>query len=131
MLDHVSLGVVDLAHAAKFYDAVLEPLGSVRVWTSEKAIGYGTLGSDDKLALKEREGANPAGVGFHLGFTATSCAAVDAFHVAALHHGGTDDGVPGLRPAYGPGYYAAFVRDPDGYRIEAVFHEPPSTAATG
>jgi len=124
MLDHVSLGVVALERAAKFYDVVLQPLGFVRVWTSEKAIGYGTQGSDDRLALKEREGATPAGPGFHLALTATSRAAVDSFHAAALRHGGADDGAPGLRPAYGPGYYAAFVQDPDGYSVEAVFHEP-------
>ncbi len=124
MLDHLSLGVVDLFRAAAFYDAVLEPLGFIRVWTYEKAIGYGPPGSDDKLAIKERPAARSAGEGFHVALAATSRAAVDAFHAAALSNGGRDDGAPGLRPAYGPGYYAAFVRDPDGYPIEAVFHEP-------
>ncbi|HVH47264.1 MAG TPA: VOC family protein [Labilithrix sp.] len=124
MLDHLSLGVVDLAHAATFYDAVLEPLGFVRVWTYEKAIGYGPPGSDDRLAIKERPAAKPAGEGFHVALAATSRAAVDGFHAAALSHGGVDEGPPGLRPAYGPGYYAAFVRDRDGYLIEAVVHEP-------
>lgn len=123
MLDHLSLGVVDLARAAKFYDAVLEPLGFLRVWTYERAIGYGPPGSDDKLAIKERSAARSAGEGFHVALAATSRAAVDAFHVAALSNGGRDEGAPGLRPAYGPGYYAAFARDPDGYRIEAVFHD--------
>jgi len=62
------------------------------------------------------------GEGFHLAFTASDRAAVDAFHAAALRHGGADNGPPGLRPHYGPGYYAAFVIDPDGYRIEAVIN---------
>lgn len=124
MLDHLSLGVADLGRAAKFYDAVLGPLGFVRVWTYEKAVGYGTPGGDDRLALKEREGARAAGEGFHLALTATSRTSVDSFHAVAIHQGGADEGAPGLRPAYGPGYYAAFVRDLDGYRVEAVFHEP-------
>ena len=122
MLDHVSLGVADLARAARFYDAVLEPLGWVRVWTNERAIGYGAVGGEDKLAIKQRAGAHAAGEGFHLALTATSRAAIDSFHLRALAAGGLD-GPPGLRPAYGHGYYAAFVRDPDGYSLEAVFHE--------
>lgn len=125
MLDHLSFGVVDLARAVAFYDAILATLGFVRVWTSEKAVGYGLEGMDDQLAIKERAGAQCPGVGFHLALTATSRRAVDSFHAAALGHGGSDDGAPGLRPGYGPGYYAAFVRDPDGYRLEAVFHETP------
>ena len=129
MLDHLSLGVVDLGRAATFYDAVLERLGFVRVWTSEKAIGYGTLGSDDKLALKERPAARSAGEGFHVALAAGSRAAVDGFHTAALSHGGADEGAPGLRPKYGPGYYAAFVLDPDGNNIEAVYHGAANRSA--
>ncbi len=123
MLDHISIGVVNLGRAARFYDAVLQPLGFARVWTSEKAVGYGAPRGEDKLAIKERPAARSAGEGAHIALGATSRAAVDAFHAAALSHGGEDEGAPGLRPAYGPGYYAAFVRDPDGYRIEAVLHE--------
>ncbi len=62
--------------------------------------------------------------GFHLAFIAASREAVDAFHAAALRHGGLDEGPPGIREHYDPGYYAAFVRDPDGHRLEAVLHEP-------
>jgi catechol 2,3-dioxygenase-like lactoylglutathione lyase family enzyme len=123
MLDHASLGVVDLARGARFYDAVLEPLGFVRVWTEDDAIGYGPPAGEDKLAIKQRPGARPPGEGFHLALAAASRMAVDEFHAAALANGGADDGAPGLRPRYGPGYYAAFVRDPDGHRIEAVVHE--------
>ena len=75
----------------------------------------------DRFALLLRPSA-PAGDGVHLAFTASSTAAVDAFHAAALANGGTDNGGPGLRLNYNPGYYAAFVRDPDGNNLEAVHH---------
>ena len=122
MLSHLSLGVDDLARSTAFYDAVLGALGYVRVWTGENGIGYAEPGQDDKLNLFRRQ--RPAaglGPGFHLAFNGTTPASVDAFHAAALRHGGTDDGPPGLRPQYSPTYYAAFVVDPDGYRLEAVF----------
>ena len=124
MLDHASVGVRDLARAVAFYDAVLAPLGAVRVWSSERGAAYGPPGQEDKLALFRADGAAPAGDGAHLALTAPSAAAVDAFHRAALAHGGRDDGAPGPRPRYGAGYYAAFVRDPDGNKLEAVCHLP-------
>ena len=95
----------------------------VRVWTDETAIGYGLAGGGDKFAIKARgqEVAVP-GPGFHLAFAAPSRDAVAEFHRAALAHGAKDNGPPGLRPQYGPDYYAAFVFDPDGYPIEAVIH---------
>jgi len=122
MLDHLSLGVTDLARAAAFYDGILAPLGYVRVWSAEDAVGYASPGEEDELALKARAGATGAGAGFHVAFVAPDPAAVRAFHAEALARGGIDDGAPGLRPRYGPGYYAAFVVDPDGHRIEAVHH---------
>ncbi|MCA9706747.1 MAG: VOC family protein [Myxococcales bacterium] len=123
MIDHLSLGVADLARAGAFYDAVLATLGHARVWTADDAIGYGPPGGDDRLALWARPGAEPLPrPGFHLALTAPDPAAVRAFFAAALQHGGRDDGPPGLRPRYGPGYYAAFVLDPDGHRLEAVHH---------
>lgn len=123
MLDHISLSVSDLPRSAAFYDAVLAPLGCVRVWSFPDAVGYGRPGGGDKLALKARQPAVTApSPGFHLALTAPDEAAVDAFHAAALGAGGIDNGAPGLRPRYGPGYYAAFVLDPDGYFLEAVFH---------
>lgn len=131
MLHHLSLGVADIERAAAFYDATLAPLGYVRVWAdlrpgeAGQAIGYGVPGGGDKLALKFRpEGRHPPGPGFHLALAAPSRQAVAAFHEAALRHGGRDNGAPGLRPHYGPYYYAAFVVDPDGHAIEAVFNEP-------
>ena len=121
MLHHISLGVSDLERAAGFYDAALGPLGYARVWTDATAIGYGEPGGGDKLAIKLRtEGAIAPGPGFHLALSAPDRDAVIRFHEAALQHGGRDNGAPGLRPHYGPNYFAAFVVDPDGYRIEAV-----------
>lgn len=121
MLGHLSFGVHDLARAAGFYDVVLAPLGYVRVWTSQHAVGFGPPGGGDKLALFSRPGEVVApGPGFHLAFDSPSRTAVDGFHAAALAAGATDLGKPGLRPNYGPTYYAAFVSDVDGYKLEAV-----------
>jgi catechol 2,3-dioxygenase-like lactoylglutathione lyase family enzyme len=121
MLGHLSFGVADLDRAARFYDAALAPLGLTRVWTNERAVGYGPPGGGDLLALKQRSSViSPPGPGFHLAFNAPSREAVDAFYAGALGAGGTDNGAPGLRPHYGPAYYAAFVIDPDGYPLEAV-----------
>jgi catechol 2,3-dioxygenase-like lactoylglutathione lyase family enzyme len=130
MLHHVSFGVSDIEASARFYDAVLGALGYVRVWEDlasgardNDAVGYGRAGSDDEFAIKQRNGAaRTPGAGFHLAFAAPNRAAVDRFHAAALRLGGNDNGAPGLRIAYGPNYYAAFVTDPDGYAIEAVIN---------
>src|ERR1700756_4781628 len=125
LLHHISVGVSNLQAMAAFYDAVLAPLGQVRVWDGPRSVGYGLPGQGDKLLLNLREdGVHPPGAGFHLAFSAGSRAAVDRFHAAALAHGGTDNGAPGLREHYGPNYYAAFVIDPEGHRIEAVINEP-------
>ena len=125
MLHHVSLGVADLRRASAFYDAVLAPLGYVRVWTDANAVGYGEPGGGDKLAIKQRgpQAAAP-GAGFHLAFAAPDRASVARFHEAALLHGGADNGAPGLRQHYGPHYYAAYVIDPDGHALEAVVNTP-------
>jgi len=129
MLHHLSLGVADMERAAVFYDATLAPLGYVRVWSdlrpgeANQAVGYGLPGCGDALALKHRpNGQRPPGPGFHVAFAAPGREAVDAFHLTALQHGGRDNGAPGLRAHYGPHYYAAFVIDPDGHNIEAVFN---------
>jgi len=122
MLGHLSFGVADLPRAIRFYDAVLAPLGYVRVWTIERQAGYGAPGGGDKLALKLQSApVVPPGPGFHLAFVAPSHEAVDRFHAEALRAGGSDEGAPGPRPHYGASYYAAFVRDPDGHKLEAVF----------
>jgi catechol 2,3-dioxygenase-like lactoylglutathione lyase family enzyme len=125
MLHHVSFGVSDLERSAAFYDAALAALGYVRVWADSSAVGYGLAEGQDLFAVKLRAGdATAPGAGFHLAFAAPSREAVARFHAEALAHGGVDNGAPGLRPAYGPNYFAAFVIDPDGFRIEAVIHSP-------
>jgi len=125
LLHHISIGVADLQAMARFYDAALSPLGQVRVWDGPQSIGYGFPGQGDKLLLNLRDaGAHAPGAGFHLAFGAESREAVDRFHAQALAHGGTDNGAPGLRAHYGQNYYAAFVVDPEGHRIEAVINEP-------
>lgn len=124
MLNHVSFGCLDLPRATAFYDAVLAQLGYARVCQGKTYSGYARAGeTDDRFAIKRVEGPVAPGDGFHLAFTAPSRAAVEAFHAAALKQGGKDDGAPGLRPQYGPSYFAAFVTDLDGYSIEAVCHE--------
>lgn len=121
MLGHLSFGVKHLETSMRFYDATLAPLGMVRLWTSHAAAGYGHAGANDKFALFGRgDAAHAPGAGFHVAFDAPDRAAVDAFHAAAMMHGGRDEGAPGLRAKYSPTYYAAFVADPDGYKIEAV-----------
>ena len=121
MLGHLSFGVENLDRAARFYDQILAPLGFVRVWSNERGVGFGEKGGGDKLALFARPGQVVApGAGFHLAFDAPSRAAVDAFHAAAIAAGGKDIGGPGLRPHYSASYYAAFVIDLDGYKLEAV-----------
>jgi catechol 2,3-dioxygenase-like lactoylglutathione lyase family enzyme len=124
MLHHLSFVVTDLARSTAFYDAVLSALGYVRVWSDKTAVGYGSSGSDDKFAIRLRAGGVVVpGEGFHVAFAASSREAVIAFHRAALAHDGKDNGGAGLHPEYGPHYFAAFVLDPDGYRIEAVINE--------
>ena len=120
MLSHVSIGVRNLAGAAAFYDEIFAPLGYARLWTGAGGLGYGPTGGGEKLNIFEHSDAFPPGPGFHLAFVAPHPAAVDAFHAAAMKAGGTDAGEPGPRPQYGPAYYAAFVLDPDGHKLEAV-----------
>jgi catechol 2,3-dioxygenase-like lactoylglutathione lyase family enzyme len=125
MIDHLSLGVSDLARSGDFYDAVLAPLGYVRVLTHERALGWGPPGAHDEAfaVLSAGERARCPGEGCHVAFRAANRGAVDAFHAVAVQCGAIDEGAPGLRPKYGTSYYAAFVRDLDGYRLEAVCHE--------
>lgn len=120
MLGHLSFGVRDLSRAGAFYDAVLAPLGWVRLWDSSDGLGFGPPGGGEKLNLFPHADARAPGPGFHLAFDASDRDAVDAFHAAAIGAGGTDRGAPGARPDYGGAYYAAFVTDPDGHRLEAV-----------
>ena len=124
MIHHLSLGVRDLQASARFYDGALGALGFRRVFEDDDAIGYGIHDDEDILCLKLRDAAAAPGPGVHLAFTAPTRAAVDAFHAAGMDLGGLDNGGPALREDYGPHYYAAFLVDPDGHRIEAVVKGP-------
>jgi catechol 2,3-dioxygenase-like lactoylglutathione lyase family enzyme len=119
MINHVSIGVRDIAKSKRFYDAALKPLGYACLSESEGSLGYGQGGVTLWIGAAEHPVAADLKSGLHFCFTAPTDKSVDAFHAAALATGGRDNGKPGLRADYGPGYYAAFVVDPDGYRIEA------------
>lgn len=128
LFDHLSLGVQDLERAVTLYDAALAPLGYVRLWRTARAAGYGPPGftGEAPFAIIEHgQDSRPPGPGLHVAFAAPDREAVDRFHAAALAAGGVGEGPPGIRENYDPGYYAAFVRDPDGHRLEAVVHERP------
>jgi catechol 2,3-dioxygenase-like lactoylglutathione lyase family enzyme len=117
MIDHVGFEVTDLERSARFYDAVFFALGARRMLASERAIAYGHDGPHFWIVMRDR----PPGPGYgHIALRANGKAAVDAAHKSGLANGGLDDGVPGLRPQYGDGYYAAYMRDPDGLRVEVV-----------
>jgi catechol 2,3-dioxygenase-like lactoylglutathione lyase family enzyme len=119
MLNHISIGVKDIARTRTFYDAALKPLGYACKSEGEASLGYGDKGV--ALWISKTSSPVPADEqsGLHVCFDAPSRKAVDAFHKAALAAGGKDNGKPGLRADYGPNYYAAFIVDPDGYRLEA------------
>ncbi|MGH7933733.1 MAG: VOC family protein [Candidatus Binataceae bacterium] len=130
MLDHVSLGVKNLERSRRFYDAALRPLGLVRTVDfqgrgSDYGAMAGQLGVEFTITAEMRVSPLP---GMHVCFLAPNREAVRAFHAAALAAGGTDDGEPGVRSEYHPDYYAAFVLDSDGHRIEAVCHAPETAA---
>jgi len=120
MIDHVSIAVRDLAASGRFYEAVLAALGHGKLVARSGTIGFGKRYPE--FWLNERRAMTPVDPdsGTHICLRAPDAAAVDAFHAAALQAGGRSDGAPGLRPEYGAGYYAAFVCDPEGNRIEAV-----------
>jgi catechol 2,3-dioxygenase-like lactoylglutathione lyase family enzyme len=120
MLAHVSFGTDDAARAASFYDPVLAVLGLRKLFDDGRAAYYGTAMS--LFGVEKPHDGKPASVGngVHVAFAAGSRGQVDEFHRVALAHGGSDAGAPGLRPEYDANYYAAFVRDPDGNKIEAV-----------
>ncbi len=120
MLHHLSLPVSSVTQSTKLYDACLGALGYRRVASTPDFAGYGLEDGKDKFAIKLAKPARNAGSKFHLAFAAPSQQAVDDFHKQALANGASDNGKPGLRPHYGPNYYAAFISDIDGHQIEAV-----------
>jgi catechol 2,3-dioxygenase-like lactoylglutathione lyase family enzyme len=121
MIDHVSIAVRDLKAAARFYEPLLAPLGlsKLRDWP-DAAIGYGKKYPEFWINRRADMAKAAHDSGVHICLRAPSTEAVDAFHAAALGGGGSSDGAPGFRREYHDTYYAAFVRDPDGNRIEAV-----------
>ena len=124
LLDHVSIAVTDLDRSGAFYDAALGALGIEREWRREERIRYGERGAPGETFVSVVQAASVfTGGQCHWAFRAADRAAVDRFHAAGLAHGGADDGPPGPRPSYHERYYAAFLLDPDGNRIEAVCHE--------
>jgi catechol 2,3-dioxygenase-like lactoylglutathione lyase family enzyme len=119
MFDHISIGVADVRRARRFYDAVLEPLGYRCLSEAPDSLGYGSKA----VALWVNKAKKPMKAdlesGLHFCFSAPSRKAVDAFHAAGVNAGGSSNGEPGVRSDYGDDYYAAYLIDPDGYRIEA------------
>lgn len=117
MIDHIGFEVLDLRRSARFYDAVFYALGVRRLLESDQAIAYGITAPQFWIAMR----GQPAAPGYgHVALQASGRVAVDAAYRAGLAAGGTDDGVPGARPQYGRRYYAGYLRDPDGLRVEVV-----------
>ena len=127
-IDHVSVGVTNIERSKRFYDAVLAPLGMTPVYPVNingrlVAVGYGeTQKPTFWIQFPINGQAASMGNGVHVAFNAKDRAAVDDFFLAAIDQGGVEDGRPGLRSEYHPDYYGAFVRDPDGNKIEACSH---------
>ena len=124
MFSHVTVGTNDVAKAGAFYDAVFEALGMSRGFEGEAFISYSERSGGRFFVMSPFNG-EPANVGngVHAAFRAADRVSVDAFHAAALANGGFDEGAPGLRPHYHADYYGAYVRDPDGNKLQAVSHE--------
>jgi catechol 2,3-dioxygenase-like lactoylglutathione lyase family enzyme len=120
MIDHISIGVSDLERSVRFYDRTLAPLGLARLVTRPAAVGFGK--NYPEFWINLRAGMSPVAPqsGCHICLRAKSTGEVDAFHAAALDAGASSDGAPGLRLHDRVRYYAAFIRDPDGNRVEAV-----------
>ena len=123
MFSHVTLGCNDFARARPFWLAVMDVLGHPKFVDREGCIAFGGDAGPSTFVVTpyDRETAAP-GNGVHVAYVVASRSLVDAFHAAALAHGGTDEGSPGLRPQYHPNYYGAYVRDPDGNKLQAVCH---------
>lgn len=122
MLDHIGLDVPDIAASRAFHERALKPLGYRIVQEindgGTTVVMFG-VGNEPDFVISNKDRPGEAA---HIAFRAETRAQVDAFHAAALEAGGTDNGAPGLRPEYGPNYYAAFVIGPDGFNMEAVCH---------
>jgi catechol 2,3-dioxygenase-like lactoylglutathione lyase family enzyme len=117
VIDHVGFEVSDLDRSTRFYDAVFFALGARRMHDAGSAVAYGINSPMIWFVVRDRPPAPGYG---HLALQASGKAAVDAAHAAGLGHGGSDDGAPGPRPQYGRRYYAGYLLDPDGLRVEVV-----------
>jgi catechol 2,3-dioxygenase-like lactoylglutathione lyase family enzyme len=120
MIDHISVGVSDLDRSARFYELVLAPLGLSRLVTRPGMVGFGKTYPEFWINLRAGMPQVAPESGCHICLRAKSTGEVDAFHASALNAGGSSDGAPGLRPHDRVRYYAAFIRDSDGNRVEAV-----------
>src|SRR5262245_52908160 len=120
MIDHVSVAVRDLDKSARFYQAVLGAIGYERLETRPHTVGLGKKYPEFWINLRTSMPPVATDSGAHVGLRVRATELVDAFHAAALAAGGSSDGAPGPRPQHGEGYYAAFIRDLDGNRVEAV-----------
>ena len=125
MIDHVSVPVRDLLASAAFYERLLAPLGLTRVVERPATVGFGKKYPEFWLNLRAEMPPIPADTGMHVCLRASSEDAVRAFHAAAVEHGGRSDGEPGPRQAAMTTYYGAFIKDPDGNKIEAVTFPKP------
>jgi catechol 2,3-dioxygenase-like lactoylglutathione lyase family enzyme len=121
VIDHVTVGVSDLARSRAFYARALLPLGFSEITASHAGLPEVEFGLEEAADFAIST-AYPTGAPVHVAFAADRREQVDAFHAAALSAGGRDNGAPALRPEYGDGYYGAFVLDPDGHNVEAVAH---------
>ena len=130
VLDHVGIRVSDLPASRRMYEAALAELGFSMLGDGEfegdSYVLFGHEGNDDFIlhTVGTAPGRDRVTTGVHIAFPAKNAEAVDRWYAAAMQHGGTDNGPPGLRPEYSGRYYAAFVLDPDGNNVEAVFHAP-------
>jgi len=130
LLHHLSIGVSNIEASAKFYDAILTPLGYIRAFEDlrpgerHQAVGYGFELDKDKFAIKERSAASLApGPGFHLAFAAPTREAVAEWHRIGVEMGAKSEGGPKVWAEFGPNYFAAYLQDPDGWQLEAVCKE--------
>jgi len=126
MYSHITLGTNDHARAQAFYDPVMAALGHPQLYKAPGMLGYGeATGPKLFIVTPFDKGEATHGNGEHVAFLVQNRAAVDAFYAAALNHGGADEGPPGPRAHYHPNYYGAYVRDPDGNKLQAVCHRAP------